>query len=59
MLSSTVFRMFLCRKLDYGERWHVDQYSIDCNSNIHQLFTYLAIIMACVYPFGVPFFFFV
>eukprot|EP01048_Picozoa_sp_COSAG05_P018917 COSAG05_NODE_2858_length_2565_cov_2.436740_1_plen_42_part_10 len=42
MLSSTVFRMFLCRKLDYGERWHVDQYSIDCNSDIHQLFTYLA-----------------
>ena len=59
MLSSTVFRMFICRKLDYGERWHVDQYTIDCNSGEHKFFIYLAIFMAFVYPFGVPFFFFV
>jgi hypothetical protein len=53
-LSSTVFRMFVCRELDYGERWHRDQYSIDCNSPKHEKFQAFAIMGALVYPFGVP-----
>eukprot|EP01048_Picozoa_sp_COSAG05_P009693 COSAG05_NODE_809_length_7187_cov_20.173109_1_plen_479_part_10 len=59
MLSSTVFRMFLCRDLDYGERWHYDQFDVDCTATQHQLFQLLAVVGAAVYPFGVPLYFFV
>jgi len=46
-------------ELDYGERWHVDQYSVDCTAPKHQMFQYAAAVAALIYPFGVPFFFFV
>jgi hypothetical protein len=58
MLSRTVFRMWLCRELDYGERWHVDQYAIDCNAPKHKLFELLAFLFALLYPIGIPLYFF-
>ena len=47
-----VFRMFLCRQLDYGERWHVDQFSIDCTGYTHQMFQRFAILGIMIYPIG-------
>ena len=51
--------MFLCRELDYGERWHYDQFDIDCTNAKHLFFQFLAVIGAVVYPFGIPLYFFV
>ena len=59
MLSTTVFRMYLCRPLDYGERWHYDQFDIDCTEPKHRFYQQLAVVGAAVYPFGVPLYFFV
>jgi hypothetical protein len=59
MLSRTVFRIWLCRELDYGERWHVDQYAIDCNAPKHKLFELIAFVFALLYPIGIPLYFFV
>lgn len=53
MLSRTAFRI-VCHKLDHGEQWHVDQYSIDCNAGVHTAFELLAVIAIIVYPIGVP-----
>ena len=59
MLCTTVFRMYLCRNLDYGESWHVDQLSIDCTEPLHTQFEMLAGVGMVVYPFGVPLYFFI
>lgn len=45
--------MFLCRPLDYGESWHVDQFSIDCTEPKHEIYQGFAGLGIMVYPIGV------
>eukprot|EP01048_Picozoa_sp_COSAG05_P024518 COSAG05_NODE_5802_length_1084_cov_299.328825_1_plen_361_part_11 len=54
MLSRTAFRMFICRELDHQERWHVDEYTVDCTDRTHEIYQGMAVIAILIYPVGVP-----
>jgi heme/copper-type cytochrome/quinol oxidase subunit 2 len=60
LLSRTVFRTFDCQTLyedastEIKEWWHVDDYSVNCNSDSHKTFKALAWIFVVVYPVGIP-----
>ena len=46
--------MFNCQTLGPEERWHRDDFSVDCNSGKHTFVSVLAIVGIVVYPVGVP-----
>jgi hypothetical protein len=54
LLCKTVFHMFLCQTLGLDDRWHVDDFSIDCDSPMHITFTAIATVFIFVYPVGIP-----
>ena len=56
-VSSTVFTMFACRELDFGESWHVYDTSIDCRSSEYLLVRSIAMVLVVLMPIGVPVFF--
>jgi hypothetical protein len=58
-LSKTSFRAFACRDLDEGEKYHMDYYEVDCNSDEYILFRYFALGMLIAFPVGLPLLFFV
>jgi hypothetical protein len=59
LLSKTVFHMFLCQTLGPGKRWHIDDLSVDCDSDVHVAFVLVAAVCIVVYPVGIPLTFFV
>ena len=60
LLSRTVFRTFDCQELHRDElsgiteQWHVDDFSVDCNSASHGTFRFVAGVFILVYPVGIP-----
>jgi len=54
LLSRTAFSIFNCQTLGPEERWHRDDFSVDCNSSKHTFVAVLAIVGIAVYPVGVP-----
>ena len=50
--------MHLCKELDYGEEWHIDDLLESCTTSKHILFQRVAIVFIFVYSFGVPLYFF-
>lgn len=56
-VSSVVFQMFHCDFLDSGERYLQADYSINCDSKMHQALQVYASFMIVVYPVGIPAFY--
>ena len=56
LLSRTTFHMMptSCQMLAEGERWHMDDYSIDCGSATHITFIAFAAVCILAYPIGIP-----
>lgn len=54
LLSRTCFRMFSCHWLSIEEGWVPDDYSIDCEDEVHTIMKIAATICVLVYPIGVP-----
>merc|ERR1711871_1542331 len=54
LLSRSTFHMMptSCQTLAEGERWHMDDYSIDCGSATHIAFEVFAGFCICIYPVG-------
>eukprot|EP01046_Picozoa_sp_COSAG06_P023440 COSAG06_NODE_1862_length_8199_cov_7.440741_2_plen_2345_part_00 len=53
-VSSTIFAMFSCRKLDFSESWHVYDASIDCTSTYYQVVRVFFLFLVLLIPLGVP-----
>lgn len=53
-VSSVVFQMFACDKLDDGNRYLRADYTILCDSPKHKFFEVYASIMIAIYPVGIP-----
>lgn len=54
MLSSTIFSVFACRELDFGQSIHIYDAQIDCNSETYRSMFYLAIVLVLMILIGVP-----
>jgi hypothetical protein len=54
LLSRTTFSIFRCQTLAVGERWHEDDFSIDCDSSTHTAIVIVDIFCILVYPVGIP-----
>lgn len=53
-VSSMVFQMFACEKLDDGKKYLRADYSIDCDDRKHKNLMIYAGIMILIYPVGIP-----
>ena len=56
-LMTTIFTMFACRDLDFEQRYHIYDTSIDCNLGTHTMFELVAIVLLVLLPVGIPAFF--
>jgi hypothetical protein len=54
LLSRTVFHMFGCHRLDVAERWHPDDYGINCDTATHTGFVVAAGFGVAIFPIGIP-----
>lgn len=62
LLSRTVFHVFSCQQLvegESGESWHIDDFTVDCNSSTHVFVEIVAAVFMFIYPIGIPLTFFV
>ena len=53
-VSSVVFQMFACDKLDTGKSYLRADYTIDCDSDKHKALQIYAGLMIILYPVGIP-----
>ena len=53
-VSSVVFQMFACDKLDTGKSYLRADYTIDCDSDKHRVLQIYAGLMMILYPVGIP-----
>ena len=44
----------MCRQLDSGESIHKFDAGLDCNSTTYHIFSLIALVCMCLYPFGIP-----
>lgn len=56
--SITIFQAFTCETFDDGTSKLVADYSIDCESDVHQNYEIYAGLMIIVYPMGIPAYYF-
>lgn len=53
-VSTTIFSVFACRKLDFGQSTHIYDASVDCNSTGYLVLTAAALVALVCIPIGVP-----
>lgn len=56
-ISTTVFSVFACRDMDFGQSWHVYDSTLDCNSSEYWVLWICALLALFLIPVGVPCFF--
>eukprot|EP01043_Picozoa_sp_COSAG02_P052851 COSAG02_NODE_5758_length_4062_cov_1.950038_1_plen_976_part_10 len=56
-VSTTIFSVFACRKLDFDQSFNVYDASIDCNSDGYLVLYLAALLALALIPIGVPLFF--
>lgn len=56
---TALFRTFHCRSFDDGSAYLFADYSVDCNSEIHQSFKIYSGVMFAVFPIGTPLVYFI
>jgi hypothetical protein len=54
LLSRTTFSIFRCQTLATGERWHEEDFSIDCDSTAHTVIVVVDMFCILIYPVGIP-----
>ena len=57
MMSSAIFQMLDCRDLDFGQRWHQYDLSIDCHGETYRRVEVLSWFLVLAVPLGIPIFF--
>ena len=53
-ISTTVFSVFACRDMDFGQAWHVYDSNMDCNSSEYMVLWVCALLALFLIPVGVP-----
>ena len=53
-VSSTILSVYSCHQLDFGERWHERDTSIDCTSTSYKVYLVIFIVLTVAIPLGVP-----
>ncbi|CAM9365321.1 unnamed protein product, partial [Laminaria digitata] len=53
-VSYTIFQTFACDELDDGKAYVRADYSLECSTARHNTFKTYSLVMACVYPVGIP-----
>ena len=53
-VSHTIFQTFSCDDLGNGKTYLRADYSVECSTIRHNTFKTYALVMACIYPIGIP-----